>query len=97
MTLTVTHDVKPPLLKLAHTNSGTCIKSSPKNRNPQLQLFPRVTGLKLAQLRGKTADLATLKRDLIVVNERPTNSEFAGRFWTVCAYEGLGGFGRSAQ
>ena len=37
------------------------------------------------------------KRDLIAVNERPTNCDFTGRFWTVCAYEGLGGFGRSAQ
>ena len=32
-----------------------------------------------------------------MVNERPTNSELAGQVWTVCAYEGLGGFGRSAQ
>ena len=38
-----------------------CVKRSPKNRNPQL-LFPppRGTGLKLAQFRGKTADMATL-------------------------------------
>ena len=31
------------------------------------------------------------------VTERPTNCEFTGQFWTVCAYEGFGGFGRSAQ
>ena len=29
--------------------------------------------------------------DLIAVNERPTNCEFTGWFWTVCAYEGFGG------
>ena len=51
-----------------------CIKSSPKNRNPQLLLFPRGTGLKLAQLRGKTADLATLCVAYVQVNVlRKTN------------------------
>ena len=36
-------------------------------------------------------------QDLITVNERPMNCEFTGQFWTVCAYKGLGDFGRSAQ
>ena len=34
---------------------------------------------------------------MIAVNERPTNCGFTGWFWTVCAYDGLGGFGRAAQ
>ena len=37
------------------------------------------------------------KKDQIAINESPTNCELTGRFWTVRAYEGFGGFGQTAR